>query len=730
MSELLKTIITFSAPSPPTNNSDNQLQINNNFARQLANEEVVNKLLKFILDVVPIKYYDENDVKGDIETNHLPNIDNDESLPNSYSATSSLTSIISIYVELIRKNNADFSEPHLFHTLRNKLITVQQSQQNEEINKLNESEDNDDNDNESKDENSNEMKDENDEDEQNQKLEVAMIEMSKSIGIVHLGSLLNSFTLRLKDFQSLIFNPRSFKGNIKSSIGLIKPLNFERFRICELYAELLHCSNMSIFNRNLTNEPSYDNFGRLIGGLDSLTNLAKVLSENNDNNSNDENNNDNVNNFEKEELNLGDKFKKSLIENEIIITLINLFFDYPFNPFLHNVVYDLILQILNGSIERGLNINLCLNLFREGKLLERIIKTQNSIRENERTIKNYNKPAYSGHLMLISEECVKFFENYSNVRDIIKNENESVYEDWENFVNGPLKQCQDIEKVSLGGYRPSSNNQLNNQFGKINGDDDDSSDDSDEDIGFMSSDFGNHFRNISMNTNSTINFNEDYDEDDDDDQFFNSFSFKSRYNQNDDADNDDQFDRYFSRQMTRSQDDNDDFGDFTSASNINDDDPFKVSSSNSNAFSNDAFGNDNFTPTISQQNLTPADWNRDFNDNLDNDFPSIEIPDLDKDINDAIKGLKIENGPDERHLGDSNLIDNDAPLGPGLNTPAEVTNDEVKREIEGQVVSAPKDDLVLIAEEKLQSSTSSNIDSSNSGSSNSIVNNDKKEEQN
>ena len=127
MSELLKTIITFSAPSPPTNNSDNQLQINNNFARQLANEEVVNKLLKFILDVVPIKYYDENDVKGDIETNHLPNIDNDESLPNSYSATSSLTSIISIYVELIRKNNADFSEPHLFHTLRNKLITVQQS---------------------------------------------------------------------------------------------------------------------------------------------------------------------------------------------------------------------------------------------------------------------------------------------------------------------------------------------------------------------------------------------------------------------------------------------------------------------------------------------------------------------------------------------------------------------------------------------------------------------------
>jgi serine/threonine-protein phosphatase 6 regulatory subunit 3 len=56
------------------------------------------------------------------------------------------------------------------------------------------------------------------------------------------------------------------------------PLTFERYRICELYAELLHCSNMSLLNRSADYDYLYDSEGRLQGGLPALEELAQVIS--------------------------------------------------------------------------------------------------------------------------------------------------------------------------------------------------------------------------------------------------------------------------------------------------------------------------------------------------------------------------------------------------------------------------------------------------------------------
>jgi hypothetical protein len=56
------------------------------------------------------------------------------------------------------------------------------------------------------------------------------------------------------------------------------PLTLERFRICELYAELLHCSNMALFNRRPGSGPVYDDTGHLVGGLDSLDILSVALA--------------------------------------------------------------------------------------------------------------------------------------------------------------------------------------------------------------------------------------------------------------------------------------------------------------------------------------------------------------------------------------------------------------------------------------------------------------------
>ena len=63
-----------------------------------------------------------------------------------------------------------------------------------------------------------------------------------------------------------------------TTVGALPPLTFERYRICELYAELLHCSNMSLLNRSSDFDHLYDSEGRLQGGLSALEELAQVIA--------------------------------------------------------------------------------------------------------------------------------------------------------------------------------------------------------------------------------------------------------------------------------------------------------------------------------------------------------------------------------------------------------------------------------------------------------------------
>src|SRR5438045_9546883 len=60
--------------------------------------------------------------------------------------------------------------------------------------------------------------------------------------------MLRLFASRINDFQRLLAKPKSVPPTIATTFGQIEPLGFERFRICELYAELLHCSNMVLLN--------------------------------------------------------------------------------------------------------------------------------------------------------------------------------------------------------------------------------------------------------------------------------------------------------------------------------------------------------------------------------------------------------------------------------------------------------------------------------------------------
>ena len=77
---------------------------------------------------------------------------------------------------------------------------------------------------------------------------------------IYLGTLLRLFAKHVPDFTSLILSPNHTVTNGDSTMTIkrkdlkvafgeaIEPLGFDRFKTCELMAELLHCSNMGLLN--------------------------------------------------------------------------------------------------------------------------------------------------------------------------------------------------------------------------------------------------------------------------------------------------------------------------------------------------------------------------------------------------------------------------------------------------------------------------------------------------
>jgi SIT4-associating protein SAP185/190 len=78
---------------------------------------------------------------------------------------------------------------------------------------------------------------------------------------IYLGTLLRMFAQRVPDFMELILSPNHTIGGgddgpvtirrkeLNAAFGgKIEPLGFDRFKTCELMAELLHCSNMGLLN--------------------------------------------------------------------------------------------------------------------------------------------------------------------------------------------------------------------------------------------------------------------------------------------------------------------------------------------------------------------------------------------------------------------------------------------------------------------------------------------------
>ncbi|WWD19174.1 hypothetical protein CI109_103632 [Kwoniella shandongensis] len=588
--EVLKSIITLCAPTPFNPHGGNAMEQqagqgvqppgtrDNRLIRELISETSVNTMIGFMLDDIELTDNEWKGLNSESEGGDSGPSPADpfvvHPLPSVASATSSLSHVCNILVEVIRRNNSDFSEPHLFHTLRNRLMGVRmQPNENggQESNAATE---------EGKDvppETEQER-----EEKERRHMEEALVDMSSKMGIVHLGHLLDVISDKFGALHKFVLQPRS-QDRAASSLNP-KPFTLERFRIVELYAELLHSSNMSILNRVPGTGPTYTEEGILSGGLEGLEALGEAidgdhigeddgqveedqvtqarelpvssgstdvsLTGSDDVASDDEEMLETIDDDatpspspaasatldpppvhveaptppppsqenaerlrdvmgieskpptssaasevassishvavanstaapsivsdvaepEQDEtsrppvlgvpigdsslavLAPGDKLKQRYLDHDVIPTVVNLFFEYPNNDFMHHVVYDILQQILNGRLGPGLNRELVVELLSKAKLVERILDAQ---RLNDRLIAQPKTPrlAYMGHIILIAEELVKFFTRCPpELFELIKDS--FVLSEWEAFVDSSLREAKARDSRPLAGGKP------------------------------------------------------------------------------------------------------------------------------------------------------------------------------------------------------------------------------------------------------------------------------------
>jgi len=138
-----------------------------------------------------------------------------------------------------------------------------------------------------------------------------------------------------------------------------------------------------------------------------------------------------------------------------MVYLQDFFFRFPWNNFLHNVVYDVVQQVFNGPMERGYNRALAIDLFATGRITERIVEGQKASDKVEAEKKM--RLGYMGHLTLIAEEVVKFAERHPPEilgHKVIEKVTDPM---WIEYVEETLAATRERDNAVLGGVRPDMN---------------------------------------------------------------------------------------------------------------------------------------------------------------------------------------------------------------------------------------------------------------------------------
>lgn len=149
---------------------------------------------------------------------------------------------------------------------------------------------------------------------------------------------------------------------------------------------------------------------------------------------------------------VGDFLKMQFVEYGVVPTILSFFFKYPWNNFLHNVVYDIVQQVFNGPMDRGYNPTLAISLFEAADITTQIINGQNASEESQRQTRT--RMGYMGHLTLIAEEVVKFTERHPPELLSETVLQRVMDQEWINYVEGALAETRERDNAILGGVRP------------------------------------------------------------------------------------------------------------------------------------------------------------------------------------------------------------------------------------------------------------------------------------
>ncbi|KAF4555832.1 putative sIT4-associating protein SAP190 [Elsinoe fawcettii] len=160
----------------------------------------------------------------------------------------------------------------------------------------------------------------------------------------------------------------------------------------------------------------------------------------------------------------GDYLKMQFVEHHVVPTILDFFFRFPWNNFLHNVVYDVVQQVFNGTLERGYNRTLAQNLFvpctcqdllSKDDVTTRILTGQAASDKSQK--EKGMRLGYMGHLTLIAEEVCKFAERHPPEllgEEVMK---KVTLPEWAAYVEGTLTETRDRDNAVLGGVRPETN---------------------------------------------------------------------------------------------------------------------------------------------------------------------------------------------------------------------------------------------------------------------------------
>ncbi|KAG6142328.1 hypothetical protein E4U50_001090 [Claviceps purpurea] len=149
---------------------------------------------------------------------------------------------------------------------------------------------------------------------------------------------------------------------------------------------------------------------------------------------------------------VGDYLKMQFVEHRVVPAILSFFFSYPWNNFLHNVVYDIVQQVFNGPMDRGYNPTLAVSLFEDADVTAAIIRGQEASDASQ--ARDKTRMGYMGHLTLIAEEVVKFTERHPPelLSEMVLDKVMS--QDWINYVEGALAETRERDNAILGGVRP------------------------------------------------------------------------------------------------------------------------------------------------------------------------------------------------------------------------------------------------------------------------------------